>query len=140
MQKSTQELLKALQSKQDIRSYLEENQKELLSDSLQQLLEELLEKKQLTKAKVIERGNLDRVYAYQIFAGTRSPSRDKLLQLCLGMQATVEEAQKLLRAAGQAQLYPRDRRDSILLFALHQQISVIEVNSLLADLEEKLLS
>ena len=131
MQKSTQELLKALQSKQDIRSYLEENQKELLSDSLQQLLEELLEKKQLTKAKVIERGNLDRVYAYRIFAGTRSPSRDKLLQICLGMQATVEEAQ---------QLYPRDRRDSILLFALHQQISVIEVNSLLADLEEKLLS
>ena len=140
MQKSTQELLKTLQSKQDIRSYLEENQKELLSNSLPQLLEELLQQKQLTKAKVIERANLDRVYAYQIFSGMRSPSRDKLLQLCLGMKTTVEEAQQLLHAAGQAPLYPRDKRDSILLFAFHQQISVIDVNSLLADLEEKLLS
>lgn len=139
MQKSTDELLATLKSKQDIQSYLDENQQELFDKNLSEQLDGFLADKNLTKAAVIDRANLDRVYAYQIFSGTRIPSRDKLLQLCIGMQLSLDEVQQLLKLSGFAPLYPRDKRDSMLIFALNQRLSVIDTNCILADLGEKLL-
>lgn len=52
---------------QDIEAYLCMNQESMRSFSLPEYLEYLLEQKGLTKAEVIERSKLDKVYAYHIF-------------------------------------------------------------------------
>ena len=44
------------------------------------------------------------------------------------MHLSLTETQSLLRMAGQAMLYPRIRRDSILLHALGQGLSVMACN------------
>ena len=72
-----------------------------------ELLADLLERKQLTRAAVIRAAGLARTYGYQLFDGTYTPTRDKLIQLAFGFQLTVEETQALLKAAGHAVLYTR---------------------------------
>lgn len=44
----------------------------------------------------------------------RNPSRDALISICFAIGTTVEEAQYLLKYAGQAPLYVRRKRDVII--------------------------
>lgn len=73
---------------------------------------------------------MNRGYCYEIMSG-KSPknnSRDKIIQLCFGFTLTVDEAQQLLKKSGYAPLYARDTRDSIIIFCLQHQISVVNTN------------
>lgn len=134
--KTTQELINELKCSDKIEVYLEENSGQMLDLNLKGYLERLLKEKNCSKPQAIKRSGLNDVYAYQIFAGRKSPSRDKVLALCLGMKLTLEEAQYVLNMAGGAQLYPRSRRDSIIMFALKKGLSTMECNELLYELNE----
>lgn len=140
MNRTTDELMKSLLSKQDVQEYLEENAGELLCGTLAQHLGALLQRHGLKKGAVIEAAQIERSYGYQLFSGRReTPSRDVLLSLALAMHLTVEETQTLLRTAGQAMLYPRVRRDSVILHALAQETSVIACNAQLEACGEPIL-
>ena len=107
--------------------------------SLEEHLDALLDQKDTSRAKVIYRAGLDTVYGYQIFNGTRKPSRDKLLQLAFGFPLTYKETLTLLRIAGVGSLYVRRRRDSIIIFALNKGFSLEQLNALLEQEEEAYL-
>ena len=107
MEKTTGELMDILRSKPDAAAFVRENADELQNKTVPELLADLLERKQLTRAAVIRAAGLARTYGYQLFDGTYTPTRDKLIQLAFGFQLTVEETQALLKAAGHAVLYPR---------------------------------
>ena len=139
MRKTTQELLKILKNSRKIESYLSNQSKELLNVSLPQYLDRLLKEKNLKKSQCISEANLQRNYGYQIFSGERTPSRDKLLSLCIAMRLTLEETHSLLCSTGYADLYPKNKRDSILIFALEKNLNVLETNDLLYELEEATL-
>ena len=108
--------------------------------SLEEHLDALLDKKETSKAEVIYRAGLDTVYGYQIFNGTRKPSRDKLLQLAFGFPLTYKETLTLLRIAGVGSLYVRRRRDSIIIFALNKGFSLEQLNELLEQEDEAYLA
>lgn len=74
---------------------------------------------------------MSEVYLHQIFSGRRTPSRNRLICLCFGLQTTLEEAQTLLRICGQAQLYSKDKRDAIIQHALLHGTSLVELNQTL---------
>ena len=139
MKKNTQELLKFLKNSKRIESYLSNNSKELKEISLPQYLENLLKEKNIKKSQCISDANLQRNYGYQIFSGERTPSRNKLLALCIAMRLTPEETHSLLCSTGYADLYPKNKRDSILIFALEKHLNILETNELLYELEEPLL-
>lgn len=140
MNRTTDELMKSLLSKEDVQEYLEENAGEMLCGTLAQHLGALLQRHELKKGAVIEAAQIERSYGYQLFSGRREmPSRDVLLSLSLAMHLTVEEAQTLLRTAGQAMLYPRVRRDSVILHALAQKTSVMACNARLEACGEPVL-
>ena len=69
--------------------------------------------------------------------GTRKPTKDKLLQLCFGLKATVEEANRILVIADAGGLYGKNRRDCIIIFALDKGLSLNETNELLYELGER---
>ena len=71
---------------------------------------------------------ISEVYLHQVFSGRRTPSRNRLLCLCFGLGASVEEAQELLRHARLAPLYSRDRRDAIVIFGLSHNMTLGEIN------------
>lgn len=128
---STEELKNEIRSATDIEDYLSKNKKHLQSCTLNEYLTALLEKKGMSRADVVRGSQLDRAYVYQIFSGDKMPSRDKLIALAFGMRLTEEEAKKMLKLSCNRELYAKDTRDAVLLFALQRGKSVFEVNELL---------
>ncbi len=122
----TEELLDELLDAPRIDAFIEGHDFEApsLSDYLQQLLEE----KDLARADVVRMANLNETFGYQIFTGTRNPSRNKVLQIVFAMALTLREANRALRAAGVSSLNPRSRRDAIIIFWLDRGCSLQKVN------------
>lgn len=131
MQYSTDDLLKLLKNSasfEENQKIYEENQ---ISSDLPSLLSNLLESKNLSKADCIKKSNLDRNYAYQIFDGSKSPSRDKILSLLIGMGCSLDEIVTFLKHAGYPPLYPRQKRDTVILYGISHELSLFEINELL---------
>ncbi len=136
MKKTTAQLLDALKKNKNIKHFLNSNKDEFINSDLAQYLNELLIQKNIDKARAIENANLNTQYGYQIFAGQRNPSRDKLLQLAFGMALDLKCTQRLLNIAGASELYPRNQKDSIIIFALNNSLSLMECEELLEEMGE----
>ena len=91
-------------------------------------------------AELIAASQIQRNYGYQILNGTRKPSRDKVLALCLALRLNLPDTGRALTLAQLGQLYPKKRRDSILIFSLNKRLSVLQTNELLLEMKEELLS
>lgn len=137
--KSTGQLNQELMQASSLGEYVSENRDAFSEQAVSQLLSELYEKKPISKAALARRAGMSEVYLHQVFSGRRSPSRDRLLCLCLGLEATLEETQELLRQAGFAQLYPRHKRDAVISYGLVHGISLGEINDRLFVENEKTL-
>lgn len=130
-QKSTGNLLEELLQTEQLESFLETNDAQLLDTTLAQELQKLLAEKQITKAEAALKSGLSRVYVYQIFSGMKIPSRDRLLCLCFALSLEPEEISNLLKHTGYAALYPRNRRDSVILFAAGRHKTLMELEEML---------
>lgn len=138
MKKSTEELLNLIQKASDIEYYIKENESEMLSLSLDVYLSKLLEEKNLKIADVMaksEQGD----YIYKVFKNQRKASRDILISIAIGMGLDINQAQKLLRISKNARLDPREKRDSVIIYAITNNISVCELNDILYDIGERTL-
>ncbi|MDE6214341.1 MAG: helix-turn-helix transcriptional regulator [Lachnospiraceae bacterium] len=93
----------------------------------------LLSEKGLTRADVIRGSLLGRAYVYRIFAGDKIPSRDKLIALAFGLQLSDPETQKMLKLSGNRELYARDGRDALILFALQRNMTIMDANGMLFE-------
>ena len=122
----TEELLDELLSASDLNKYLEEHEPHALS--LAEYLQQLLDEKGLERSRVVRMANLNDTFGYQIFQGTRHPSRDKVLQIAFAMALTLRETNRALTAAGVSELYCKDRRDAIIIFCLDRGCSLQKVN------------
>ena len=131
----TEELLDELLSTSDLEEYLERNEpgRRTLSEYLNQLLAD----KGLERSRVVRMANLNDTFGYQIFQGTRNPSRDKVLQIAFAMALTLRETNRALTAAGVSELYCKDRRDAIIIFCLDRGCSLQKVNEELYRFGEK---
>lgn len=138
--KTTDDLRQELMDQPSIETYLSENQSCFTEMGILDLLESLRERCGLPKAEIARRSGMSEVYLHQVFSGRRNPSRDRLLALCVGMGASLEEANQLLRQAAYAQLYPRLRRDAIISHGLAHRRSLVEINEALFAENEKTLA
>ncbi len=138
IQKSTDELLKILNQEEEIETYIEENKEDLIDLSLSDYLDDMLKKYNISKNAAINNSELNQIYGYQIFDGKKkNPSRDKLIQLIFGMGLNITDAQRLLKIAGVNELYPRIKRDSIIIFAINKKINITQCDELLFELGEE---
>lgn len=140
MNKTTDELMYILMSKEDLPQYIEENSNEFLQSSLCQYLNQLQTEYGLKKGDIIADALVERSYGYQIFSGRKEmPSRDVLISFALAMKLSLDETQSLLRIAHMAMLYPRVKRDSIILHSIAKHESVIQCNTALESFGEPIL-
>ncbi|MBO5869914.1 MAG: XRE family transcriptional regulator [Clostridia bacterium] len=133
MHKDTSKIVEELGLCADFKTFYEENKSYLVNESLNAMLNSLLESKQLKKAEVIKKAELSEVYAYQIFSGRRVPERNKLLCLTIAMMLNLDETQSLLKCAGYSPLYVKLPFDSIVLYGICKRMSVVEINELLYE-------
>ena len=137
--KNTDGLQQELMDSPDLEQFLSQNQEQFVNKSVSELLNHLFEKKYLSKATLAKQSGMSEIYLHQIFAGRRNPSRNRLLCLCYGLGASVEETQELLKLCGMAQLYPKLKRDAIIYYGLLHGLSLFEINDKLFDENEETL-
>lgn len=127
-EKNTDNLQQELMSTNNLDRFLTENDASFRDVPLQEAIQRIFDEKGMSKAQLAKQSGISEVYLHQLFSGRRFPSRSRLLCLCFGLGATVDEAQSLLQQARHAPLYSRDRRDAIIIFALSHHMTLFEVN------------
>ena len=139
MRKDTGDLRDELLSQPHLDEYLKENGDQFVNWGLTEQLMRFFDEKNVSKAAVSRNGGMSEVYLYQVLSGRRNPSRDRLVCICVGLGASLEETQTLLKHAGYAQLYPRVKRDAIISHGLIHGTELNEINDKLFAENEKTL-
>ena len=80
---------------------------------------------------VIRRAGIERSYGYQLFNGTRKPSRDKAIQLAFGFGLDLKQTQNLLKVSQQSPLNPRIKRDAAVLYGIIHGLNLDEIQEIL---------
>ena len=138
--KTTDDLRRDMLEQPDLGAYLDQNRPYFSRLELGELLEQVYARRcSFSKAALARRSNMSEVYVYQVFAGRRHPTRDRLLALCIGMGATLEETQSILRQAAWGELYPRLERDAIIAHGIVHGIPLEAINNNLASQGEMTL-
>lgn len=96
-------------------SNISDNSSFFVDQSVAGLLTALYKKKSVSKAALARKACMGEADLHQAFSAGRKPSRDRLLCICIGLGAALEETQEPLRQAACAQLYPRIKRDAIIV-------------------------
>ena len=112
----TEDLLNELLDSPDPAAFASKHK--LACRSLPDYLQQLLDERGLRRPEVVRQAGINPTFGYQIFVGQRNPSRNKLLQLAFAMKLSLRETNRLLRAGGCNELYCKNRRDAIVIFAI----------------------
>lgn len=130
----TVELMSILKNIDD-ESYLDEFVKITSTNfsdlSLPNFFQNICKQKCISKSDLIKNAEIDRTYGYQILNGTKKPSRDKLLKLCISASLDIEESNKALKLGNVGQLYPKNPRDSIIIFGINKKLNLFQIDELL---------
>ena len=137
---STLDLSRGLMSEPNLDAYLAQNQSDFSDEDMTGFLNRLYQRIAVSKATLARQAGMSEVYLHQVFSGRRNPSRDRLLCLCIGLEATLEETQRLLKLSAYAQLYPRSRRDAIIAYGILHHMELHAINDKLFSENEKTLS
>ncbi len=138
--KSTDELLKQLNSCNNIDDYFKENSEQLIQTNIADYLYDVFKEKCLVKSQVFRKAEVDEIFGYQIFSGRKNPSRNTLIAICIGARFTLNEIQAALKIAGFATLYAKNKRDSLIIYGITHAKSVLEINEMLWGENEKTLN
>ena len=137
--KSTGDLRQELMDQPNLDAYIRANQEIFLERNLTKLLSHLYDRNSISKAELARRAGISEVYLHQVFSGRRRPARDRLVCICIGLQATLEETQEMLKQSGYAQLYPKNKRETIIAHGVVHHTPLSEINDKLFVENEKTL-
>lgn len=127
-------LFKRLFKTSSIKEFVEKNADEMQLQSFSEYITGLCEKKGEVPERIIKRSNIERSFGHQLFKGKKKPSRDTVLQLAFGFEADMDTVQELLKHAGMSALYPRVKRDTAILYCLHNRFSIVETQNVLHEM------
>jgi hypothetical protein len=100
----------------------------------------VIEDHKVSKNDIVKTSEINRTYCYQILNGTRKPGRDNAIAISLSAHLTLAETLTFLELLEIGVLYPKNIRDSIIIYAINRNMSVKETNELLYSKNEKTLS
>jgi len=126
----TEELLKALNKSDNIEEFFDLYENYFLNQSTADYLNEMLAIKKL-KISSVARESGEGEYVYKIFKGDKNPSRNVLISIAFGMNLSLEETQLLLRLSKYSILDSRDKRDSIIIYGLINNLTIFQTDDML---------
>ena len=139
--KTTEELINEIRGTDSAESFISKNRDEFIDKTLSDHINRMMEKYGVKKSELFRKAGLDgNNYAYEVVRGDKkNPSRDVVLRLCLAIPCDLDEVQQALRFAGKAPLYPRNKRDVFIMFAIKNALLPEELNDKLNENGMKLL-
>ncbi|MBQ9531401.1 MAG: hypothetical protein IJR70_04960 [Eubacterium sp.] len=132
LRKQTDELLKELKQKNiDIQEYINNNENSFIEINLKTMWEELFRKSGKSKSDIINNADISYIYFYEIMQGKKVPAKDKIIRLILAMELSLDDCQMALKYCNHSQLYPRIKRDSLIIYSIENKLSLYDVHELL---------
>lgn len=133
----TEKLMNELKDSSSVYSYISKYNTDFPNVSFTDFIGLVIQKKKLKKSQVVKATGLHRTYAYQIISGKKKPSRDKVLTFSFGLGLNLDDTQKILRIAEFNLLYPKQKRDSIIIYAICNGYTIERTNWLLDENNEE---
>lgn len=133
----TEELLERLLAAQTPEAYLDQDL--TIDRELPDYLHELLAAKGLKRADVVRASGLNGTFVYDVFAGKSRLGRDHALMLAFGLGCDLRETQRLLRLDGVSELWPKLRRDAVIIWCVEHGFTRSRADDELYRLGEKTL-
>ena len=137
VERLTEDLLRHIIAAASPDEYLAEG--ETVDRSLSDYLFDLLRERGIKRADVVRASGLHQTVVYDIFSGKSYPDRDNAIMLAFGLGCDLVETQRLLRLAGVSELWPKVRRDAIVIWSIKEGLSREECDDELWRLGEKAL-
>lgn len=137
MERLTEDLLARLLASDSPQAYLDQD--EIIDRLLSDYLADLLKDRNIKRADVVRASGLNPTVVYDIFAGKSKPGRNNAIMLAFGLHASLRETQRILRLAGVSELWPKLRRDAIIIWRINQGMSREACDDELWNFEEKTL-
>ena len=81
--------------------------------------------------------DINRSYFYAVLAGQKTPLKNFTLRISLTLSCSLAETNQLLRLAGLSPLYPRVRRDAVLIYAVEHRATMQQTNEMLQQAEKE---
>lgn len=84
--------------------------------------------------EIINQTSLERSYVYHLLSGEKKLTRDKLIMLAIIGKFSLKQLNNLLKYAGVATIYPKNRRDMVLQYVFEKQLPLYDANICLLEL------
>lgn len=75
---------------------------------------------------------------YDVLRDVKNPGKETVIKIGLTLGVSIEELNELLKLAHHKELYPKNREDAVILFALKNHTDIYELNDLLKKYGSKL--
>ena len=139
-EKTTTMLMKEITTTSEIDLFLKKNDKHMNAPSnIAEYLNDIINKKGLKKSKIITDSGLNKTYFYEILSGKkgRDFKQNTVLAIAIAMKMSLEETQRLLKLCKAGELYPKIRRDNIIIWGITQKKDLIDIDLKLIDEKEE---
>lgn len=135
---TTTELLKTLTKRNcSLKAYFSKNDDQFINEDIKAFWENLITERNYSKSNIINKSDFSYCYFYDVINGRKMPTKDKVVRLGLAMKLTLDECQQALKISGRSALYPRIRRDSILIYAIENKLTIFQCDELLSKYGEE---
>lgn len=121
---TTERLISELFNSDNIEEFLRAHEGELVVPTFAAYITGLCEQRKATIASVLDNADIGTSFGYALFNGSRKPSRDTVIKLGMAFGLGLEETQKLLSAAGFGGLYPKIKRDAVIIYSIQRGFSL----------------
>lgn len=131
---STDDLFQMLDDTNDISEDWDRLSSDMNAPLFHEYLSELIKERNIDAAKLEVMTLLSRSFAYQICSGDRIPNRNIIVRIALVLKLSLDETQRLLKLANRGILYPKVKRDAVIIYALKNGYGLFETDELLTSL------
>lgn len=131
-QGTTDKLISELFRTDNIDAFLRAHEWELVVPSFASYITRLCKQKNMTISKALDNADIGTSFGYALFNGARKPSRDTVIKLAIALGLNLDDTQKLLSAAGFGGLYPKIKRDAVIIFALQRGYTLYQIQDQLS--------
>ena len=141
MRKNTEELVNELEqakTTKEFEQFIKCNDAEMQRDSFGDCVLGLCAKYELTPSALQTQIAISKSQFYSLLNGRRNPSKATVIKVALGIKATKDETDNLLKSAGFSVLDPREKEDAVLIFGIENKKEVAKIEELLKEYHSKI--
>lgn len=139
MKKDTNDLFEELGIDCKIDDYLKQNTSSFVFHKINEFWENACKRCGESKSNIINKADFNYCYFYDVINGRKIPAKDKIIRLVLAMNLDLDDCQQALRISDKSLLYPRVKRDSIIIYAINNNMTISQCNELLSKFNEEIL-